>query len=310
MNRPVCSVIIPTHNCLGYLKFALNSVRLQQRDDIEILIVDDGSSDGTWEWLLESAREDRRLRPLRLEGEGPAKARNHALAQANSSLIAFLDADDLWWPEKLTRQLAYHERHPETAFSFTDYLHVDMNGGVHGTCFDFWRPEFVDRKAPGFTVLPDAEMSLLACNVTGTSTVIASVRALQNANGFAKCASAEDWLLWLALAQFGPVACSPAVSMSYLMRPGSETGNRSARIEAMKSIVAPYAKKDEFAMRRAVRMARARIFVAEAEMARGDNRFWHAAAFHFSAVVAKPEMRTIRACVADVVAGFRSASMP
>lgn len=305
MGRPMCSVVIPTHNCLTYLKFALNSVRLQEMDDLEILIVDDGSSDGTWDWLSGVAREDARVRPLRLEGEGPASARNHALAQARAPFAAFLDADDLWWPQKLARQLAYHRQNPDTAFSFTDYLHVDVHGGVRGTCFDFWRPDFADRAGPAYKVVQNAELALLGCNATGTSTVVASVKALQNANGFAKCASAEDWLLWLTLARGGAVACSSAVTMSYLMRPGSETRNVEARLSAMKSIVEPYGRLEQADARRAVRQARARISVAEAEMARGRGRYWRAAGFHLAAALATPSVRTVRACVADAAAGLR-----
>src|SRR5262249_49063411 len=147
--------------------------------------------------------------------------------------IAFLDADDLWWPHKLARQLEYHGLNQDVGFSFTDYLHVDPRGEVRGTCFDYWRPAYIDRADFGFKTISDPEFELLAANVVGTSTVVASRKALQNANGFASASqSAEDWELWLRLAAIAPVACSAATTTTYLMRPSSETQNRSARIDA------------------------------------------------------------------------------
>jgi len=94
-------------------------------------------------------------------------ARNLAISLARASFIAFLDVDDLWWPHKLSRQLDFHEAHPEISFSFTDYLHVDPRGEVRGTCFDYWRPRFIDRRNFNFSTIPDAELELLAINAVG-----------------------------------------------------------------------------------------------------------------------------------------------
>lgn len=300
---PSCSVVIPTHNCLSYLELAIASVRLQVGVDYEIVVVDDGSSDGTWDWLSAQALEDRRIVPLRLDGRGPAVARNHALAHAKAPLIAFLDADDFWWPGKLARQLAAHHADPEISFTFTDYLHADPEGGVHGTSFNFWKPRYVDRRTPAFRRVPDAELALLESNVVGTSTVVASTRALQIANGFAECGSAEDWRLWLRLARDAPVVCSASVTMSYMMRPGSETRNRAARIQAMSDLIDEYAERPD--ARRAVRRARARVSVARAELARDERRFWDAGKFHLQALAGRPDLRTARSVVSDLLHGLR-----
>ena len=209
---------------------------MQGIDDIEILVVDDASTDGTGAWLAAEALRDPRVVPLHTERKGPAYTRNLAINQARAPLVAFLDADDLWWPRKLERALAFHEARPEIGFSFTDYLAVGPQGDVRGTCFGFWRPGYVSRRTTEFTIVPEAELELLAANVVGTSTVVASRRALQNANGFAiSSLSAEDWDLWLRLAGKDPVACSAASTTTYLMRPTSVTQNRSARIEAMRA---------------------------------------------------------------------------
>ena len=298
-----CSVVIPTRNCLGFLPQAIASVHMQAIEDLEILVVDDGSSDGTWDWLAEQALSDSRLTPIRGAGAGPGVARNAALSLARAPLIAFLDADDFWWPSKLARQLAYHESHPETGFSFTDYLHFDACGQLRGTCFDYWRPGFIDRKSGDYAPVRDAEFELLAANVVGTSTVVASVELLQNANGFAADSqSAEDWRLWLDLAARAPVAASAAVTASYLMHPASATANRDARIASMREIVAPYRSRGEPAVRRALRKADARIAIAEAERARELGDKWGALRCHGRAFARWPQRRIARALAADLAA--------
>ena len=307
MNRdPRCSVIIPTYNCLDYLPSAVASVKMQGIDDIEILVVDDASTDGTGAWLAAEALRDPRVVPLHTERKGPAYTRNLAINQARAPLVAFLDADDLWWPRKLERALAFHEARPEIGFSFTDYLAVGPQGDVRGTCFGFWRPGYVSRDTTEFTIVPEAELELLAANVVGTSTVVASRRALQNANGFAiSSLSAEDWDLWLRLAGKDPVACSAASTTTYLMRPTSVTQNRSARIEAMRAIIEPYRGRTEKRARQAWRQATARIEVAEAERASALGDHWGAARAHLHSLLNWPERRTARAAAADLVAACK-----
>jgi glycosyltransferase involved in cell wall biosynthesis len=100
---PRVSVIIPAHNAAPFIEQALASVRTQTNADWEALVVDDGSTDGTWE-LLEAAGPG--VRCFRRErAGGPGVARNLALAHADSELVAFLDADDLWLPHYLQSQL-------------------------------------------------------------------------------------------------------------------------------------------------------------------------------------------------------------
>jgi glycosyltransferase involved in cell wall biosynthesis len=301
MTKPRCSVIIPTHNCLKFLGGALESVRLQAIDDTEIIVVDDGSTDGSHDWLRDEATRDSRLVILQGERMGPAGARNLAISQAQSELVAFLDADDLWAPRKLERQLAFHEANPGVVFSFTDYLHIDLEGKTYGTCFEFWRPPYFNEHVGDFSIIDEAESQLLACNVVGTSTVMATRAALQNANGFATdLQSAEDWDLWLKLAGKGRVAVSKRITTNYLMRPNSETQHREARIMAMKEIVASYEKRGGFAIRGACKLARARINIAEAECLRISGQHWQAAKSHLEAFLRSPNRRLARAAISDV----------
>ena len=101
--RPFVSVILPTYNSASFLPDAVASIRLQRYQPLEIIVVDDGSTDRTADAV--AALEGADLRSLRQENRGPGAARNAGLAAAQGEIIGFLDADDLWPAHKLARQL-------------------------------------------------------------------------------------------------------------------------------------------------------------------------------------------------------------
>ena len=101
---PEVSVIIPTYNRRAMLLEAIDSVLAQSVTAFELIVIDDGSTDGTAEHLT---RLGKTIRIERIEHSGPAAARNRGVALARAPLIAFLDSDDLWAPTKLERQLAF-----------------------------------------------------------------------------------------------------------------------------------------------------------------------------------------------------------
>src|SRR2546421_610268 len=101
------SVILPTYDRLPLLREAVESVRAQTWADWELVVIDDGSTDGTAEYLTELASVDPRVRVLRRPHRGnPARLRNEAVAASTGEYVAFQDSDDVWEPEKLARQLA------------------------------------------------------------------------------------------------------------------------------------------------------------------------------------------------------------
>ena len=302
MNRPICSIIIPTRNCLNYLPTTLATIDLQGRPDLEVILVDDGSTDGTADWARARPGSGFSLTVLETGGIGAGAARNAGVAVARAGLIAFLDADDPWWAGKLDRQLAFHAGHPETGFSFTDYIHVTPDGRTLGTCFDYWRCGWTKAAGGRYFTLQDAEAKLLGANLVGTSTVVMSRDACLKAGGFPNYTQAEDWELWLRVAAQAPVACSAAVTMSYLMRPGSATANRRDRVSSMRRIIARYQNSGEPDFGPAIRRAQARCHVADAEIARDAGDRAGAAAAHLRAVMADPDWRTGRALAADIVA--------
>ena len=109
------SVIMPAFNAANHIEETIASVRSQTYPDWELLIANDGSTDDTVPIIEKAARSDSRIKLLNVEGRTglPSRARNLAMAHASGDVFAFLDADDLWTPDKLDRQLTYLDEHDE-----------------------------------------------------------------------------------------------------------------------------------------------------------------------------------------------------
>ena len=123
---PLVSVIVPTRDRLTSLKRALAGVDTQGFRDFEVIVVDDGSEDGTTEWVRSHRPDVRLLTSTR--SAGAAAARNRALSDARGELLAFLDSDDLWHPSYLEAQVAQLDRNPDAALSYTDHLESHTGG--------------------------------------------------------------------------------------------------------------------------------------------------------------------------------------
>ena len=127
---PLVSVIMPTFNSATFVVESVASVLAQTFADWELLIVDDASSDDTVN-VLRSIPDDRIKIFVLKANAGPAAARNAAIRQAQGRYIAFLDADDIWLPMKLERQLGFM-RQRGASFSYTSYEKIDESGAVIG----------------------------------------------------------------------------------------------------------------------------------------------------------------------------------
>lgn len=116
MKMPLVSCIVPVFNGERYLAEALESILTQSYPHLEVIVVDDGSSDGTPDVI---AQFGARVRGLRQPHAGQAVARNRGIAAATGEFIAFLDADDLWLPEKIACQVERFRARPELEVSVT-----------------------------------------------------------------------------------------------------------------------------------------------------------------------------------------------
>jgi glycosyltransferase involved in cell wall biosynthesis len=181
---PEVSVIIPTYNRRAMLLEAIDSVLAQSFNAFELIVIDDGSTDGTLEDLT---RLGEKIRLSRIDHRGPAAARNCGVALARAPLLAFLDSDDLWAPTKLERQLAFMRANPVCAISQTGEIWIRDGRRVN--------PGLRHRKRAG-DIFVD---SLRTCLIS-VSAVIMRTELLRSAGGFDESmAAAEDYDLWLRL---------------------------------------------------------------------------------------------------------------
>ena len=111
---PAVSVITPAYNAAAFLAQTIDSIRAQTFEDWELVVIDDGSTDGTTELVEEYQERDGRVRLLHQANAGPSAARNHGMREARGEFFAFLDSDDTWEPEYLERQLGVFREYPDT----------------------------------------------------------------------------------------------------------------------------------------------------------------------------------------------------
>src|SRR6185437_8958866 len=121
------SVVIATYNMGRYLPQAVRSVLEQSYPNVEVQIIDDGSSDDTAE-VVQQWGEDVRVRVHRQANAGQARAKNEGIARTTGPFVAFLDADDTWLPGKLTRQMPLFADRPQVGVVYSDYVRMDEEG--------------------------------------------------------------------------------------------------------------------------------------------------------------------------------------
>src|SRR5262249_24707847 len=124
---PAVSVVVATYNFGRYLAGALDSVLTQTMSDFEIIVVDDGSTDGTKQ-VMASYLAHPRIRYHRIDHCGQQAAKNTGIGVSRAPLVAFLDADDLWLPNKLEKQVAVFAADPSLAVVYSRRILIDEQG--------------------------------------------------------------------------------------------------------------------------------------------------------------------------------------
>ncbi|MBD2089099.1 glycosyltransferase family 2 protein [Microcoleus sp. FACHB-1515] len=127
---PKVSVVIPAYNAMGYLPETLASALNQTFVDYEVIIVDDGSKDNIQQWAAQLS--DPRVKLISQENQGLSGARNTGIAHAQGEYVAFLDADDLWAPTKLEKQVQLLEQDPDVGLVYTWVASIDQAGQSRG----------------------------------------------------------------------------------------------------------------------------------------------------------------------------------
>jgi glycosyltransferase involved in cell wall biosynthesis len=189
----VATVVIPTHNRLNLLAATIGSVLQQVGVSLEVVVVDDGSTDGTGPWLDQIAAEDRRIKVVHhQQPQFMSAARNAGIARASARWVAFCDDDDLWAPDKLVAQLRALDS-AAARWACTGVIVVNERLEIVG-----------HHHAKGGDVLS----GLLEENlIPSGSSVIADLRLVEQLGGFdPSLHGSEDWDFWIRLAQHSPLA--------------------------------------------------------------------------------------------------------
>lgn len=176
------SIIMPCFNAKKYILDAINSVLEQTYPYWELIIIDDCSTDGSADLILEYFGKDKRIKMVRLkQNSGIAVARNTGIELANGRYIAFLDSDDLWLPFKLEKQLDFMQKN-NLALTYSSYFIIDRNGKIIGI-----------RNAPKMLTYK----MLLKSNFIGNLTGIYDISVLGKV--YSENVKHEDYTLWLKI---------------------------------------------------------------------------------------------------------------
>lgn len=220
-SKPLVSVIVPAWNAAATLRETLRSVSQQTYANLEILVVDDGSSDETAAVAQEFCQSEPRARLIRKENGGVASARNRGIEEARGEWVAPIDADDLWHPTKIEKQLGAAVSAPEPpGLVYCWYRVIDEHGKVVGSGP---RRTFVGRAfnriAYRNPVENGSSLLILRSAALGVGGYDSSLRE-EGAQG------CEDVMIQLRIARDYPVAAVPEYLVGYRARPDSMSGDR------------------------------------------------------------------------------------
>lgn len=213
---PTISIIIPAYNAERTILETIESVQHQTLSDFELIVINDGSTDRTLE-LLQSIK-DQRLKIYSYENGGLPVARNRGMSQATGEFITFIDADDLWTPDKLELQLATLQKHPEAgvAYSWTYFMYEKTNTILPGDQLFFEG---------------NVQSNLLIRNFldNGSNPLIRG-RAIASVGEFEpSCAGYADWDYWLRLAACWNFVLVPKHQIFYRI----SSGSMSTKVQTM-----------------------------------------------------------------------------
>ena len=258
------SVIIPTYNCARYIGDALQSVAMQSYDDLEIVVVDDGSSDDTRAVVARSGV--RCTYVMNERHKGPAGARNHGIGLSSGQYIAFLDADDAWLPSKLALQVAALEADPQLLALGSIMIPWDST------------PSCIDQTT-ALRRYSFAEM--VVRNRLGTPTVVCRRDTLSKVGLFDEAMDiSEDYELWLRLSRIGTVGRLETPLVRFRQRPdGASAGNRDRTFDLDMRFTRSLANRypDVPGIRRFVKQGlSAREFERAIELCDEEKRYWDA----------------------------------
>lgn len=224
-NCSLVSVILPTYNCGHFLPDSLGSVLSQTYNFYEIIVIDDGSTDDTKEVLNPFMQK---IKYIHLEqNRGLPTARNIGIQAAQGKYIAFLDADDLWLPEKLQTDMEYFDKHPDVGMVYSKHTNIDENGVV--------LDEGIKKRLPSgniFIRLFSEQNFIVPSSVVVRKDVFATTGLFDE-----QLFNCQDWDMWLRIAFYFKVAGINKPLVKYRHNPRSLSKNRNNVLKYQKLVI-------------------------------------------------------------------------
>lgn len=275
---PKVSVVIPAYNAMKYLPTTLESVLKQTYSDFEVLIINDGSSDGIGDWV--AGLIDARIKLISQENQGLPGARNTGISQAQGEYIAFLDADDLWEPTKLEKQVQCLEHQPAAGVVYTWSLLVDEHGNPTGRVHaghgegNIWQ-QLLLGKDP----------------IANGSSAMVRRCCFEKAGLFdTSLKSAEDLDMWIRIAADYPFAGIKEPLTLYRQYPDSMSKNHQRMFQSLRTVVEKAFQSVPLELLYLRNQAYASIFLGLAWIAVGDGDYTKAIGFRQQALLHRPQV--------------------
>ena len=262
--NPRISVVIPSYNRAQHIEKAIDSVFEQKMENIEIILVDDGSTDNTRE-IIQKKYGDR-VRYFYQENQGSPGARNTGIKNARGDYVAFLDSDDYWRPDKLERQLALINEHPEYGLVASRCAKIQYAGNLKKSN----RPlSYQGRRGKSGWVLKD----LFEKNFIRTSSVMIRKDCFDSVGLFdEELLQTQDYDLWLRMAAEYPVGFINEALTVYVDNPnGISIDSLIGRLYRLRALEKDYLKKKISVKRYNHRMAKNYNVIGRHYLQRGDR---------------------------------------
>ncbi|HEY3321492.1 MAG TPA: glycosyltransferase family A protein [Planctomycetota bacterium] len=282
---PLVTVCIPAHNAARHIGATLKSVSEQSYRQLEIIVVDDGSTDDTCAIVMSAARADARIRLLCQKNQGVAVARNLAIHYSRGEYIAPLDADDLWFPEKIEKQVQCIGASPASVgLVYAWSVNVSEGGARLGHC-GHWEAE-------GRVLMP-----LLFRNFLGSASVplikrgvfdeVGAYDPLLRAQHAQGC---EDWDLYLRIAEKYDYRVVPEHLVGYRNVKGSMSGDFTAMSRSYQLVISRVLQRHPEVPRRVVQWSAAMFFLYLLTKSHGVANYRACLHWHHRAMKADPQI--------------------
>ena len=287
MGSPLVSVIVPTFNRAYCLPRTIDSILRQTHRNLEVIVVDDGSSDQTRDLVQRSYGVDRRVKYYHQDNQGANAARNQGIRLSKGEYVALLDSDDTWMPWKLQLQLACMERFPEVGMVWTDMEALGADGAVLSTSYlrtmyDAYRwfsndqlfscvcpltgivPELHSVTEGRTLAIGDIFSQMVMGNLVHTSTVVVKRQRLEKVRGFNEelQPSGGDYDFHLRTCREGPVGFVDIATIRYQTgmpdRLSRESTTLSRATNCLRTIL-PVLEQDRARIRLSLAMIHSRL---------------------------------------------------